>query len=56
MKKLVELHLLDVFKSNNTFANKVFVDQNIDAVNEVIYAKGQNKLFNDYLVDNYCYI
>ena len=48
MKKLIDLHLLDVFKSNNTFANKAFVDQNIDSINEFTYTKGQNKLFNNY--------
>ena len=48
MKKLVELHLLEVFKPNQTVANKVFIDQNVDSTNELVYTQSQNKLFNSY--------
>lgn len=48
IKKLVELYLLDVFKANNVITNKLFVDQNVDSINELVYNKGQNTLFNNY--------
>nr|YP_009485550.1 NADH dehydrogenase subunit 11-b [Nitzschia alba]AVR57614.1 NADH dehydrogenase subunit 11-b [Nitzschia alba] len=64
IKKLVELHLLDIFKSNSTLSNKIFVDQNTNSLNELVYGKGQHKLFNNYfhlptslfLEDNETYI
>nr|BBC77697.1 NADH dehydrogenase subunit 11 [Nitzschia sp. NIES-3576] len=64
MKKLIELHLLNIFQSKNTLLNKCFIDQNSVSVNEETYEKGQHKLFNNYfylpaslfLEDNETYI
>ena len=64
MKKLIELHLLNLFKSKNTLLSKYFIDQNTVSVNEPVYNKGQHKLFNNYfylpaslfLEDNETYI
>jgi hypothetical protein len=64
MKKLVELHMLHIFSSNKILANKIFVDQNINSLNESVYNKLENKLFNSYfhlpsnlfLEDNETYI
>lgn len=64
MKKLVELHMLHIFNPNKTLANKIFVDQNVNPLNELVYDKLENKLFNNYfhlpsnlfLEDNETYI
>nr|YP_009495587.1 NADH dehydrogenase subunit 11b [Nitzschia sp. (in: diatoms)]AWQ64317.1 NADH dehydrogenase subunit 11b [Nitzschia sp. (in: diatoms)] len=64
MKKLVELHLLDIFNMPSTLPNKVLVDHNVNSINDSVYSKGQNKLFNNYfhlptslfLEDNETYI
>lgn len=64
MKKLIELHLLQVFNSNKQLNSKFFVDQNVNNLNEPIYQKGKNTLFNNYfylpsnlfLEDNETYI
>lgn len=48
MKKLVELHLLNIFTSNKMLTNKIFIDQNINPLNELVYFRGENKLFNNY--------
>ena len=64
MKKLIDLHLLNIFYSNNLITNKVFVDQHSNQVNELVYSKAKDKLFNNYfylpsnlfLEDNETYI
>lgn len=64
MKKVIELHLLDVFKSNSVVSNKIFIDQNVNPLNKQVYDKAQKKLFNNYfhlpsnlfLEDNETYI
>lgn len=48
MKKLIELHMLQIFSTNKTLTNKIFVDQNVDSLNESVYNKSKNKLFNTY--------
>jgi NADH dehydrogenase/NADH:ubiquinone oxidoreductase subunit G len=48
MKKLMELHLLNIFNSNDTFNNKVFIDQNVKSVNKPVYDKVKTKMFNNY--------
>jgi hypothetical protein len=48
MKKLMELHLLNIFSSNDSFNNKVFIDQNVKSVNKVVYDKVKTKIFNSY--------
>jgi NADH dehydrogenase/NADH:ubiquinone oxidoreductase subunit G len=48
MKKLMELHLLNIFNSNNAFNNKVFIDQNVKSVNKSVYDKVKTKIFNNY--------
>jgi NADH dehydrogenase/NADH:ubiquinone oxidoreductase subunit G len=62
IKNLTELHLLNVFHSNNSFNNKVFVDQNVKPLNKDFYEK--SRMFNNYfhlpsnlfLEDNETYI
>ena len=64
MKKLTELHLLNIFSTNNSFNNKVFVDQNSKFVNKAVYDKVKTTLFDNYyylpsnlfLEDNETYI
>nr|QXV92909.1 NADH dehydrogenase subunit 11-b [Nitzschia anatoliensis] len=64
MKKLVELHLLLIFSFNKTLKNRVFVDQNVNSLNNVTYKKLEHKIFNNYfhlpsslfLEDNETYI
>lgn len=48
MKKLVELHLLQLFSINSLLTYKVFIDQNAVKLNESFYKKSKNKLFNNY--------
>jgi NADH dehydrogenase/NADH:ubiquinone oxidoreductase subunit G len=48
MKKLMELHLLNIFNSNDAFNNKVFIDQNVKSVNKPVYDKVKTKIFNNY--------
>merc|ERR1712157_448385 len=63
MKKLTELHLLNVF-SDSPFKNKIFVDQNVKLSNKVSYEKLKGSMFKDYyhlpsnlfLEDNETYI
>ena len=63
MKKLTELHLLNVF-SDSSFKNKIFVDQNVKFSNKVSYEKLKGNMFKDYyhlpsnlfLEDNETYI
>lgn len=64
MKKLIELHLLSIFSSNTMLTNRMFIDQNVNPVNELVYSKSENKLFTNYfhlpsnlfLEDNETYI
>jgi NADH dehydrogenase/NADH:ubiquinone oxidoreductase subunit G len=49
MKKLTELHLLNLFSLDLSFKNKVFIDQNVKPLNKVLYDKLKNKIFKDYL-------
>nr|AEP20748.1 truncated NADH dehydrogenase subunit 11 [Kryptoperidinium foliaceum endosymbiont] len=64
MKKLVELHMLQIFTSNKTLTNKIFVDQNVSPLNDLVYKKLEHKAFNNYfhlpsslfLEDNETYI
>ena len=49
MKKLVELHLLNIFDSKNLHNNKIIVDQNVKPLNESFYEKVKNKLFDKYV-------
>jgi len=46
IKNLTELHLLNVFHSNNSVNNKVFVDQNVKSLNKSFYDK--TKMFDNY--------
>ena len=63
MKKLTELHLLNVF-SDSSFKNKIFVDQNVKLSNKVSYEKLKGSMFENYyhlpsnlfLEDNETYI
>jgi NADH dehydrogenase/NADH:ubiquinone oxidoreductase subunit G len=48
MKKLLELHLLNIFNSNDSFNNKVFIDQNVKSINKPVYDKVKTKIFNNY--------
>jgi len=48
MKKLMELHLLNIFNSNDAFNNKVFIDQNVKSVNKPVYDKVKTKIFDNY--------
>lgn len=64
VKNLIELHLLKIFNSNRLAANRVFVDQSASPLNESIYDKGKDNLFDQYfylpsnlfLEDNETYI
>lgn len=47
MKKIIDLHLLNIFSSKNTFSNKFFVDQNVKQINECVY-KESGGLFDKY--------
>ncbi len=49
MQKLVELYMLKVFSSNKVLSGKIFVDQNINPLNELAYNKLESKLFNSYV-------
>jgi anaerobic selenocysteine-containing dehydrogenase len=63
MKKLTELHLLNIF-SDSSFKNKIFVDQNVKPSNRASYEKLKGNMFKDYyhlpsnlfLEDNETYI
>jgi NADH-quinone oxidoreductase subunit G len=63
MKKLTELHLLNVF-SDSSFKSKIFVDQNVKLSNKAFYEKLKGNMFKDYyhlpsnlfLEDNETYI
>ena len=63
MKKLTELHLLNVF-SNSSFKNEIFIDQNVKLSNKAFYERLKNNMFKDYyhlpsnlfLEDNETYI
>jgi len=63
MKKLTELHLLNVF-SNSSFKNKIFIDQNVKLSNKVFYERLKDNMFKNYyhlpsnlfLEDNETYI
>ena len=63
MKKLTELHLLNIF-SDSSFKNKIFVDQNVKLLNKSFYEKFKSSMFKDYyylpsnlfLEDNETYI
>ena len=46
VKKLTELHLLNIFNLNNSFKSKVFVDQNVKAANQEFSSK--TTMFKDY--------
>ena len=46
VKKLTELHLLNIFNLNNSFKNKILVDQNVKSVNQEFVTK--TNLFNNY--------
>lgn len=48
IKKLVELHLLNVFSLPVQFNNSIFVDQNTKSRNKLFYEKVKNKIFKDY--------
>lgn len=48
VKKLTELHLLNIFNSTTSFNSKVFIDQNVKPVNKTFYEKVKNKLFDNY--------
>lgn len=50
IKKLTELHLLNIFSSTPQikFNNSVFVDQNVKPVNKLFYDKTKNKMFKTY--------
>ena len=62
VKKLTELHLLNIFNNKNSFKNTMFVDQNVKSLNKSFYEK--NQIFKDYfhlpsnlfLEDNETYI
>ena len=64
IKKLIDLHLLNIFYSNNLITNKVFIDQHSNQVNGLVYNEAKDKLFNNYfylpsnlfLEDNETYI
>jgi len=64
MKKLTELYLLNIFSTNSSFQNQIFVDQSSKSLNEAAYAKLQDKMFKQYfylpsnlfLEDNETYI
>lgn len=47
IKKLVELHLLNIFNLDNSFNNKIFVDQNVKPTNQLFFKKTQ--MFKDYI-------
>jgi hypothetical protein len=49
MQKLVELYMLKIFNSNKTLANKIFVDQNVNAFNKSSYDQVKNHLFDSYV-------
>jgi NADH dehydrogenase/NADH:ubiquinone oxidoreductase subunit G len=48
MKKLTELHLLNVFSSNSSLNNRFFIDQNTKPVNKLVFEKSKTKTYNDY--------
>jgi len=48
IKKLTELHLLNIFDSKNLHSNKIFIDQNVKPINKSFYEKIKNKLFDHY--------
>jgi len=64
IKKLVDLHLLNISSRPNSFNNSVFIDQNTKPVNQSFYEKTKNKMFKNYfylpnslfLEDNETYI
>jgi NADH dehydrogenase/NADH:ubiquinone oxidoreductase subunit G len=48
IKKLMELHLLNIFSTKTSFDNKIFIDQNSKSSNKVVYDKLKNKMFKNY--------
>ena len=48
MKKLTELHLLNIFSLSDSFKNSVFIDQNTKPINKAFYEKTKNKMFKNY--------
>ena len=64
VKKLIELHLLNIFTSQSLTTQKIFVDQNVHSFNKLVFNKLENKLCNSYfylpsnlfLEDNETYI
>ena len=48
MKKLTELHLLNITSSQASFDNSIFVDQSTKPSNQVVYERLKNKMFKNY--------
>ena len=48
IKKLVELHLLNIMSLPTAFNNSVFVDQNTKPINQAFYEKAKGKMFKNY--------
>lgn len=48
IKKLVELHLLNILSMPNSSINPFFIDQNIKPINKSFYEKTKNKMFTNY--------
>jgi NADH dehydrogenase/NADH:ubiquinone oxidoreductase subunit G len=48
MKKLTELHLLNIISPQALFNNSIFVDQNAKFHNRVVYERLKNKMFKNY--------
>jgi NADH dehydrogenase/NADH:ubiquinone oxidoreductase subunit G len=48
MKKLTELHLLNITSSQASFDNSIFVDQSTKPSNRVVYERLKNKMFKNY--------
>lgn len=48
MKKLVEIHLLQIFMNFSQYSNPMFVDQSAKAINRLVYERTKDKVFKDY--------
>lgn len=48
IKKITELHLLNIFNSSSSVSNKVLIDQNVKPVNKIFYDKVKDKMFDNY--------